>query len=122
MNLYEEIGPSRLRAILQDFYLRCFDDVMIGHFFFDKNHDELLQHQLTFTAALLGGPNAYQGRPVAPIHKPLKIRPPQFMRRRVILRETMQDHGLEEHLMDAWTQIEDKLKNLVLMDYSDCRS
>lgn len=122
MSLYEKIGHDRLKAILSDFYLRCFDDVMIGHFFFEKNHDELLKHQFAFTAAMLGGPNDYEGRAIAPIHKPLLIRPPQFMRRRVILRETMQDHGLDAELMEAWTTMEDKLKSLVLMDYGDCRS
>lgn len=122
MSLYERIGSERLKAILTDFYLRCFQDVMIGHFFFEKNHDELLRHQLDFTTSMLGGPNHYEGRPVAPVHKPLKIRPPQFMRRRVILRETMLDHGLDTDLADAWIQLEDRLKSLVLMDHSDCRS
>lgn len=122
MSLYDEIGPERLKAILTDFYLRCFEDVMIGHFFFGKNHDELLSHQLAFTTGMLGGPNVYEGRAIAPLHKPLNIRPPQFMRRRVILRETMAEHGLENHLIEAWTAIEDRLKNLVLMDYGDCRS
>ncbi len=120
MSIYEKIGASRFKAILTDFYLRCFDDVMIGHFFFEKNHDELLKHQLAFTAAMLGGPNEYEGRALAPIHKPLNIRLAQFMRRRVILRETMADHGLEPDIIEAWTIIEDKLKALVLIDHSAC--
>ena len=122
MSLYEQIGQERLAAILRDFYLRCFEDVMISHFFFGKDHDELLRHQLAFTTSMLGGPNTYQGRAIAPIHKPLHIRPPQFMRRRMILRETMADHGLEPELMEAWTKLEERLRPLVLMDYGDCKS
>lgn len=121
MSLYEKIGPEKLKLILTDFYLRCFEDVMIGHFFFEKNHDELLKQQLDFTTSMLGGPNTYGGRAIAPLHKPLKIRPPQFMRRRVILFETMRDHGLEVEVAEAWIALEDRLKSLVLMDYGDCR-
>ncbi len=122
MSLYETIGSERLHAILSDFYQRCFDDVMIGHFFFEKNHDELLKQQLDFTTSMLGGPNRYEGRAIAPVHKPLAIRPPHFMRRRVILRETMADHGLDSETIEAWTTIEDRLRNLVLMDHQNCRS
>jgi hemoglobin len=120
MSIYERIGATRLQAILNDFYLRCFEDVMIGHFFFEKDHDELLKHQLAFTAAMLGGPNQYEGRPVALIHKPLSIRLAQFMRRRVILREAMAEHGLEPDIIEAWLKIEDRLRSLVLIDDSAC--
>ncbi len=122
MSLYEQIGEDRLREILRDFYQRCFDDVMISHFFFGKDHEELLKHQLAFTRGMLGGPNRYEGRAIAPIHKPLLIRPPQFMRRRMLLKETMRDHKLELELAEAWSDLEDRLKSLVLMDYGDCRS
>ncbi len=121
MSLYETIGAERIATILSTFYLRCFSDVMISHFFFDKNHDELLKQQLDFSTAMLGGPVAYQGRPLASVHKSLPIRTPQFARRRRILMEVMEECGLEEALIEAWLSLEDKLKPLILKDHSSCR-
>ncbi len=121
-SLYDAIGAERIEQILSTFYLRCFEDVMIGHFFFEKDHAELLRQQLAFTTGLLGGPVSYAGRPLQPLHKALKIRPPQFMRRQRILVETMEEYGLERNLIEAWIAAEEKLKPLILMDYMDCRS
>lgn len=122
MSLYEDIGAERMAKILSLFYQRCFEDVMISHFFFEKNHDELLKHQLAFTTAMLGGPSTYQGRALAHVHSPLPIRPPHFARRRMLLLETMREEGLDETLIDSWISLEDKLKSLILKDQSSCRA
>jgi truncated hemoglobin YjbI len=122
MSLYEDIGAERVEKILRTFYLRCFEDVMIGHFFFEKNHEELLKHQLTFTIGMLGGPVSYQGRALTLVHNPLPIRPPQFARRRMILIETMQDEGLDQGLIESWISLEEKLKSLILKDQSSCQA
>ena len=122
MSLYEEIGAERITKILSLFYQRCFEDVMIGHFFFGKNHDELLKHQLAFTTAMLGGPSGYQGRALTNVHDPLPIRPPHFARRRMLLKEAMEEDGLEKMLIDSWIGLEDKLKPLILKDKSSCRA
>ncbi|MBC7661500.1 MAG: group 1 truncated hemoglobin [Chitinophagaceae bacterium] len=121
-NLYDEIGPDRIAVILKNFYERCFEDVMIGHFFFEKNHDELLKHQLNFATGMLGGPVSYQGRPLAPLHQSLPIRSPHFARRRQILIETMTDFGLAQNLIDGWVALEERLKPLILQDSGNCRS
>lgn len=122
MSLYEDIGADRVAKILSHFYIRCFEDVMISHFFFEKNHDELLKHQLAFTTAMLGGPSDYQGRALAHVHDPLPIRPPHFARRRMLLMQTMEEEGLEKTLIDSWISLEDKLKSLILKDQSSCRA
>ncbi len=122
MSLYDEIGADRIAKILGLFYQRCFEDVMISHFFFEKNHDELLKHQLAFTTAMLGGPSDYQGRALTSVHNPLPIRPPHFARRRMILIETMAEEGLDQRLIDSWISLEDKLKSLILKDQSSCRA
>lgn len=121
MSLYDTIGAERIEAILSAFYLRCFEDAMIGYFFFEKDHAELLKHQLAFTVAMLGGPSGYQGRPLTAIHDPLPIRPPHFARRRRILVETMTEYGLESELVEAWISLEDRLKPLILKDQGSCQ-
>ena len=121
MSLYDAIGAERVQKILSTFYTRCFEDVMIGHFFFEKNHGELLTQQIAFATGMLGGPVAYSGRPLLSIHKPLQIRTPQFMRRQRILVETMEEYGLEKNLCEAWLALEDKLRPIIIRDSSDCR-
>ena len=121
MSLYETIGAERVAKILRIFYERCFEDVMIGHFFFEKNHEDLLRQQTDFATGMLGGPISYQGRPLATIHKSLMIRAPQFARRRQILIETMKELELEPDLIQSWISLEDKLKPLILKDQGSCR-
>jgi truncated hemoglobin YjbI len=120
-SIFEGIGAERLESILAVFYQRCFADVMIGHFFFDKDHDALLRQQLTFTSSMLGGPRAYEGRPLPQIHGILPIRPAHFARRQVILRETIMEHGLTPDIAQAWLQKEEKLRDLIMPNKDPCR-
>ena len=48
MSLYETIGAERVAKILRIFYERCFEDVMIGHFFFEKNNEDLYSLPVAF--------------------------------------------------------------------------
>ena len=43
--LYDQIGEEFIRRAIIEFYKRAFADMMIGHFFFGKNHDELAAHK-----------------------------------------------------------------------------
>ncbi len=121
MSLYSKIGDETLKAILSKLYLRCFEDVMIGHFFFEKDHDKLLEQQFAFTSSMLGGPRAYTGRPLVAVHGDLHIRPAHFARRRVILKETMEEFGLEQPLIEAWLAHEERLRPLIMATPENCR-
>ena len=120
-SLFEAIGAEKLEAILQTFYQRCFDDLMIGHFFFSKDHNELLRHQLAFTSSMLGGPRAYEGRPLPQIHRAFPIRPAQFARRQVILKETMREFGVSPEVEKAWMEKEENLRDLIMPNKEACR-
>lgn len=119
--LFDAVGGERLEAILRSFYQRCFDDLMIGHFFFGKDHDALLRQQLAFTSSMLGGPRAYEGRSLPQVHGPLSIRPAQFARRQVILRETMDEFGIDAELAAAWLKQEEKLRDIIMPAPESCR-
>lgn len=112
--LYDQIGEEFIRRAIIEFYKRAFADMMIGHFFFGKNHDELAAHQIDFTVAALGGPRRYSGRPVVEAHRSHNIRRPHFDRRRMILREVLDEFGLEPHLRDAWLAQEEAFRALIV--------
>jgi truncated hemoglobin YjbI len=113
-SLYDRLGEDVIRAAIQTFYRRAFADVFIGYFFYGKNHDELAAQQTDFTIALLGGPRRYAGRPVAPLHGGLGIRPPHFARRQVLMQEVLAEMGVDAALVAEWMALEATLKPLIL--------
>lgn len=112
--LYDEIGEDFIRKAVDLFYQRAFTDMIIGHFFFGKNHDELAAHQAAFTIAALGGPRLYAGRPLVEAHLGHRIRKPHFDRRRMILREVLEELGLSHHLLEAWLAQEEAFRSLII--------
>jgi hemoglobin len=114
VSLYDQIGPERLLRILTIFYEQAQRDGIIGHFFFDKDHTQLVERQMAFTARLLGGPDLYQGKPIAAVHQPLAVRKPHFMRRQIMMSEVARLEGVDETTIQKWLALESQLQPLVL--------
>lgn len=106
-------GASALRAVLEDFYERVFDDVMIGFFFRGKDRERLVEKELEFAMQLLGADVEYTGRTIVDAHGSHRIMGGQFARRTQILRETMRDHGLPEPVQQAWIKHTEELRDQV---------
>ncbi len=121
MSLYDEIGPQKIRRIVEVFYERCLVDPMLAHFFWNSDHSQLVEMQLGFVSGLLGGPKTYEGRPLTQVHESLRIRPPHFLRRQRILQETMIEEGLAQDMATAWLELETRLRPLILHDQAACR-
>ncbi len=119
--LYEQIGKSTIEAIITRFYSRCLNDPMIQHFFWKLDHEQLSRMQVDFVTGILGGPSTYRGRPLSKIHNGMNIRTPHFMRRQQLLRESMEELGLDGALATSWLELEAKLMPLVLDADSSCR-
>ena len=99
-----------ISAIVRSFYRKAFVDPLIQHFFFNKDHDHLIEQQTAFTIALLGGARNYRGRPLAPLHHALPIKDTHFKRRRILMQETMQEFSLSSELQTIWLAKEDALR------------
>lgn len=113
-SLYDRLGEPTIRAAVSAFYVRAFEDVFIGYFFYGKRHEELAAQQIDFTIALLGGPRRYAGRPVAPLHAGIGIRPPHFARRQRLLEDVLGEMGVEPALAAEWIALEESLRPLIL--------
>ncbi|MGE0172776.1 MAG: truncated hemoglobin [Oligoflexales bacterium] len=120
-NLYDQIGPDFIVKAITSFYDKAFEDPIIGHFFMGKDKAALVQKQIDFASSMLGGPKNYRGRPLAAVHAELPIRPPHFGRRQVLMREVLEDLGLDKDLMESWLLLEQKLKPLILSQNQTCR-
>ena len=108
-------GQEALRAIVHDFYERVFDDVMIGFFFAGTDLEGIVDSQVEYVRARLPrGEATYSGQPIRRAHQPFPILPGHFDRRHALLRQTMADHAVPEHVQQAWIDLELRLRPLVV--------
>lgn len=118
MSLYDQvtkaIGQDKIPEIVRSFYERAFFDGIIGHFFIQHDHEELIRKQTNFTIAMLGGPTKYSGRPLAAVHKNLKIKPAHFGRRQVLMRNVLAEFNVPQDLTKAWLELEEKIRPLIV--------
>ncbi len=116
-SMFEELGGEpALRAIIDRFVDRVFDDVMIGFFFRNARRERVKQKEYEFAAEHLGGPVTYTGRPIAEAHRAHPIMGGQFARRLTILRETLEAAGVPEHIRQHWLSNTEALRPLVTAD------
>ncbi len=108
-----------MRAVVDRFVDRCFDDRIIGFLFEGRDRVALKRHELAHTAVLLGADVAYEGRPVAAVHRPMRINAGQFRRRLAILRQELVREGLSEELVEAWLAPQRRMERIVT-DGTDC--
>ena len=80
--LFEQLGgETALRAIIERFVDRLFDDLMIGYLFRAADRERVKAKEYEFAARHLGAPVPYTGRPIAEAHRAHRITGGQFMRR-----------------------------------------
>jgi truncated hemoglobin YjbI len=117
MSLFEQLGGEpKLRAIVDDFVDRCFDDMMIGFMFARADRSRIKRFEYQHAAKSLGAPLEYQGRALDDAHRPHRILGGQFDRRRQILIETLRDHEAPERVVHAWVSHQDSLRALITKD------
>jgi truncated hemoglobin YjbI len=113
-SLYDQIGHAFLSKAVAEFYQRAFADVMIGHFFYKSDIEHITRQQIQFASAMLGGPQSYKGLALKLAHKPFLIRPVHFNRRQVLMREVLNDLGLDAKLCEAWLAAEDQFRQVIV--------
>jgi truncated hemoglobin YjbI len=123
MSLFEQLGGEpKLRAIVDDFVDRCFDDMMIGFLFARAERDRIKRFEYEHAAKHLGAPIEYGGRALGEAHGPHRIFGGQFDRRRQLLIETLRDHEAPDDVLDAWISHQDSLRALITKDQdSNCQ-
>ncbi|HKY08182.1 MAG TPA: hypothetical protein VJQ55_08075, partial [Candidatus Binatia bacterium] len=67
--LFDKLGgESRLRAIIDTFIDRVFEDRMIGFFFRNADRRRIKELEFQLAAGFLGADVEYRGRPLAKVH------------------------------------------------------
>jgi len=115
--MFEELGGEpALRRIIDRFVDRVFEDQMIGFFFRNANRDRIKEKEFEFAARHLGANVPYTGRPLREAHAPHRIMGGQFMRRLVILRETLDEFAVPPHIVEHWISSTEKLRETITGD------
>lgn len=114
---FERLGGEQgLRAVIDDFVDRVFDDVMIGFHFGAASRDRIKAKEYEFAARHLGAPVDYTGRPLADAHGTHRILGGQFVRRLTILAETLRDHDAPAEVIEAWLAHNEQLRDQITGD------
>lgn len=108
-----------VRAVVERFVDRVFDDVIIGFFFAGRDRDRVKLHEYEHAAAVLGAPVTYTGRPIVPLHRALRINAGQFRRRLAILRQEIERAGVPGPVAQLWLAAQQAMERQVT-DGTDC--
>jgi hemoglobin len=101
--LFERLGgPAALRAIIERFVDRMFDDLMIGYLFRAADRERVKAKEYEFAAHHLGAQLPYTGRPLAEAHRAHRITGGHFMRRLQLLKETLAAFQVPPEVSEHW--------------------
>ena len=99
-------GEGVLLSLLEKFYLRMSEDIIVGFFFDGKDLKKIARLQANFMLAASGLNPNYAGRSPSTAHIALApILSGHFDRRLVILRELLNEAGLAPSLIERWIQV-----------------
>jgi hemoglobin len=121
-SLFEKLGgESRLRAIVNAFIDRVFEDRMIGFFFRNADRARIKEMEYQLAASFLGAGIKYTGKPLGKAHVNHPIMGGHFARRRQILKETLETYQVADEIKAAWLNHTDSLRPLITPEAgSDC--
>jgi truncated hemoglobin YjbI len=122
MALYDDMGGEpAVRAVLRTLYDRLFADLLVGFLFAGKDKEQLIEHQLWFTARFLGGPSRYTGRSLPDAHAALPLLPGHFDRRHHLLAQALAEHHVPEQVAREWLRVDQSLRIAVLKSGGEAR-
>ncbi len=123
MSDFERVGGEpALRAIIEQFVDRVFDDIMIGFHFRRASRERVKEMEYQHAAEHLGGPVVYGGRPLREAHAAHRIMGGQFERRKKILDDVLRAHAVPDDVRARWLDHVESLRHLITAQPgSECR-
>ncbi len=109
-------GEAHLRAILEAFIDRVFDDLLIGFFFRAADKARIKDKELELATAHLGGAARYSGQPLGTVHQQHRIMGGHFDRRLKILEETLEAFAVPEAVRQRWLAHDRALRRTITGD------
>ena len=111
---FEQLGgETKLRAVIDTFVDQVFADRMIGFFFRSADKARIKEMEYQLAANFLGANIEYGGRPLDQVHRKFPIMGGHFARRRQILKESIEAHGVPDEIKKLWLDHTDALRSLI---------
>ena len=104
-----------LRVVLEDFYVRMEQDIIVGFFFTGKDLKRIAHQQAQFILNAAGLVPKFEGKGPSTAHVALPpILAGHFDRRLVILRETLLAHHLKSEVVESWVAFESSFRDMIV--------
>ena len=95
--MFERLGGfAKVSRIVSAFYDNVLDSPILAPYFDGIDMKKQIDHQTKFFSALMGGPASYTDQELERKHARLKITNEAFSELGLILRETLEDAGLDD--------------------------
>ncbi len=102
MSLYDKYGGfATINSIVTDFYDNLLENNDVAHFFENVSLERLIDHQTKFLCQVLGGPSEYTGKELSAAHQNMNISDADFGTVATILKQTLEDAGVEPEDLDT---------------------
>ncbi|MEW4981901.1 MAG: group 1 truncated hemoglobin [Cycloclasticus sp.] len=115
--LFKRIGGlETLQKVHRIFYDKAYSHEWLKLYFTDKPQTLLEDQQTDFMAQLIGGPKRYAGKTPRMAHQHIHITEDLFTLRQRLLKESLEEFGLAEHLLKEWLMADTALKRAITKD------
>lgn len=94
-------GFAKVSRIVSSFYDRVLDSPVLEPYFADVDMRRLIDHQTKFMAQAMGGPASYTNQQLEKVHSHLQISAAAFEEMHTLLRETLEDFGVEREDIES---------------------
>lgn len=95
-SLFERMGGfARVRLIVSELYERILDSERLARYFENIEMRRQIDHQTKFISSIMGGPASFTNEQIARAHARLDVEPEDFEEIRALIRETLEDFGVE---------------------------
>ncbi len=113
-SIFERYGGFVVvRKVVSDFYDKVLESERLQKYFENSDMRSLIDHQTKFIASVMGGPVAYTDDVLRRVHQGLGISHEEFLEAAMLLRETLEDHELEnadiDYVFDEFTRRESSI-------------
>lgn len=117
--LFEKYGGfSQVSKIVLAFYDKLLESDEIGPFFDNIDMPRMVDHQTKFVASLLGGPASYTDNQLRQLHSHLSIKDLHFDELKVVLGDTLTDHGFQTDDVEV-VLVEFETRRILIVDQSN---
>ncbi|MDP2341831.1 MAG: group 1 truncated hemoglobin [Deltaproteobacteria bacterium] len=105
-----------LRRILEDFYGRVYEDLLLAHFFHGVTKERAIDKQYSFLMEIFTGERVYFGDRPRNAHHWMVISDALFDHREALMEQCLRRAGLADHHVKAWLAVEGVFRKQIVKE------